>query len=119
MSRFLKVISLSALGLLMTGCVSESRYHGTYSANAYMQNAQTLPPITVPNGINSPVGEQLYPIPWTDGKATPKLSLVPPDPDYQHYLWEQKQSNKKKRAAKKVAAAAAAAPDTTQGAPAI
>ena len=51
------------------------------------------------------MGDQLYPVPSTvvPGKAAPKISLIPPDPNYQHYLWEQKQANnKKKKAGQKV-----------------
>ena len=98
MIRFIKLILLGLLSVLLLGCINSSRYHGAYGANSYMKNAATIPPITVPQNIPSPVADQLYPVPWTaSGKATPKISLVPPDPNYQHYLWEQKQANKKKK----------------------
>lgn len=96
MIRLMTVFVLGLLGLALMGCANTSRYHGQYGSNRYMVNAQTIPPIDVPRGIASPVADQLYPIPWTiKGQASPTLSLMPPDPNYQHYLWQLQQKKKK------------------------
>lgn len=91
MIRLITLVMLGVLSFMMTGCINSSRYHGAYSANNYMKNAQSIPPVIVPHGITSPVADQLYPIPWTaKGTATPKISLIPPDPNYHDYLSKKK-----------------------------
>lgn len=106
MIRLMTLVVLGIWGFMVAGCINSSRYHGAYSANNYMKNAQTIPPIVVPHGMASPVADQLYPIPWAaKGVAAPKISLIPPDPNYQHYLWEKKQvGNKKKSKTQQVTA---------------
>ena len=84
--RCIAIGSLIFLALGLTACGS---YHGKYGGKYYSDNSKMIPPITVPHGIHSPVGQQIYAIPWkADGKVSPKLSLLPPDPHFIEYMHE-------------------------------
>ncbi len=82
--RSIKVIFVLGFGLLLGAC---GKYHGAYGGKYYMQDARVVHPIIVPKGINSPVQEQYYTVPnIAEGRAAPKLSLLPPDPMFVEYL---------------------------------
>lgn len=76
------VAVIAALGL--SGC---GKYHGTYGGKYYMNDARVVPPLTVPKGVNSPVAQQFFTVPnQYRGRALPKLSLLPPDPEFRQRL---------------------------------
>ncbi len=78
--RFITIITIAALATTLVGC---GKYHGKYGSKYYKDNAQALAPITVPRGINTPVSEQYYAIPWkANGNPSEALSLLPPDPTF-------------------------------------
>lgn len=92
MKRLLFVL-VAMLGLCLAGC---GKYHGKYGGKYYNNNAQTISPIRVPHGVASPVAQQYYSIPWkVEGKANPKLSLLPPDENFKRRLAEKHKAKAK------------------------
>jgi uncharacterized lipoprotein len=84
--RYLIGITILAATLGLVGC---GKYHGAYGGKYYMNDARTVPPLHVPAGINSPVTQQYFTVPNAQlGHATPKLSLLPPDPEFRARLAE-------------------------------
>ncbi|PHQ80923.1 MAG: hypothetical protein COB66_03525 [Coxiella sp. (in: Bacteria)] len=91
--RFIKISLIAALGLSLAAC---GHYHGKYGGKYYMKDAQVVNTIKVPRGIPSPVAAQYYSVPWkVEGRARPKLSLLPPDPAFQRAMWKKHHKRKK------------------------
>lgn len=90
--RYLTGIIVVAASVALVGC---GKYHGQYGGKYYQQDAQAVPPIVVPHGINSPVTEQYFTVPNQQlAQAKPHMSMLPPDPTFLAYLNSYKHKKK-------------------------
>lgn len=87
-------VTLLCLIISFFGLTACGKYHGGYGERYYKVTDRAAPPVTVPHGIASPVGEQLYPVPKVHTTASSKVSLTPPDPTLRAALAQKKAAKK-------------------------